>query len=121
MPTYDYLCENCGHTFEKFQMMSDRVLRTCPECGKKKLRRLIGTGAGILFKGSGFYETDYRSDSYKADEKAEKESSKPKESKDSKSDSSSKKSSKNSPDLAPTSLRCAANGSKWIAARCEPP
>lgn len=64
MPTYDYLCDNCGHTFEKFQQMSASPLKKCPQCSKMKLKRLIGTGAGIIFKGSGFYETDYRSDSY---------------------------------------------------------
>lgn len=65
MPTYDYVCDGCGHAFELFQSITDKVKRTCPECGKKKLRRLIGTGAAIMFKGSGFYQTDYRSDSYK--------------------------------------------------------
>jgi putative FmdB family regulatory protein len=60
MPTYDYECRACDHTFEKFQSMSAGVLRKCPECGKLKLRRLIGCGAGVIFKGSGFYETDYK-------------------------------------------------------------
>ena len=71
MPTYAYECEACGHHFEKFQSMSANSLRTCPECKKRKLQRLIGPGAGIIFKGSGFYETDYRSDSYKKAEKAD--------------------------------------------------
>jgi putative FmdB family regulatory protein len=74
MPTYDYRCDACGHEFELFQQMSDPVKRKCPKCGKAKLQRLIGTGAGVIFKGGGFYETDYRSDSYKkaaeADQKA---------------------------------------------------
>lgn len=70
MPTYDYQCAACGHAFEKFQSMTARVLRKCPSCGKPKLERLIGTGAGFIFKGDGFYITDYRSDSYKAGEKA---------------------------------------------------
>lgn len=74
MPTYDYRCENCGHEFEKFQSMSASVLRKCPKCGKSFLKRLIGTGAGIIFKGSGFYQTDYRSDSYT--QSAKKESDK---------------------------------------------
>lgn len=65
MPTYDYQCDACNHAFEEFQSFSDPVLKKCPKCGKLKLRRLLGTGAAILFKGSGFYQTDYRSDSYK--------------------------------------------------------
>ena len=65
MPTYEYACEKCGHQFDEFQSITAKPLRKCPECGKLALRRLIGTGAGIIFKGSGFYETDYRSESYK--------------------------------------------------------
>jgi putative FmdB family regulatory protein len=65
MPTYDYECDACGHKFEQFQSYNDPVLRKCPECKKAKLRRLFGTGAAVVFKGSGFYQTDYRSDSYK--------------------------------------------------------
>ena len=65
MPTYDYACQKCGHTFEEFQSITAKPLRKCPECGKMSLKRLIGAGAGIIFKGSGFYQTDYRSDSYK--------------------------------------------------------
>ena len=65
MPTYDYVCDGCGHAFELFQSMTDSVKKTCPKCGKKKLRRLIGAGGAIVFRGSGFYKTDYRSDSYK--------------------------------------------------------
>jgi len=64
MPTYDYRCDGCGHEFEKFQSMSASVLKKCPQCSKMKLKRLIGAGAGVIFKGSGFYQTDYRSDSY---------------------------------------------------------
>ncbi len=75
MPTYDYVCDGCKHEFELFQQMTDSVKRKCPECKKNKLRRLFGTGAAIVFKGSGFYQTDYRSDSYKkaaaADKKAQ--------------------------------------------------
>ena len=65
MPTYDYRCESCDHEFELFQQMSAPVETVCPKCGLESLRRLVGTGGGILFKGSGFYETDYRSASYK--------------------------------------------------------
>jgi putative FmdB family regulatory protein len=72
MPTYDYECGACEHAWELFQPMSAKPVRKCPECGKLKAERLIGTGGGILFKGSGFYETDYRSASYKKGAKAEK-------------------------------------------------
>jgi len=74
MPTYEYICEGCGHKFETFQTIRAKSLRTCPKCGKKKLKRLIGTGAGIIFKGSGFYQTDYRSESYKKAAESEKKS-----------------------------------------------
>lgn len=67
MPTYEYRCDNCGHEMEAFQSMSAKPLKKCPECGRMKLVRLIGTGAAVLFKGSGFWQTDYRSDSYKKD------------------------------------------------------
>jgi putative FmdB family regulatory protein len=69
MPTYEYKCQACGHTFEKFQTMTAPHVRKCPECGRSKVKRLIGTGAGLIFKGSGFYETDYRSDAYKQEAK----------------------------------------------------
>jgi putative FmdB family regulatory protein len=71
MPTYDYECDACNHTFEEFQSMTEKPLKKCPKCKKPKLRRLIGTGAAILFKGSGFYQTDYRSESYKSAAKAD--------------------------------------------------
>ena len=70
MPTYDYECTVCAHKFEKFQSIKARPLRKCPECGGK-VQRLIGMGAAILFKGSGFYETDYRSAEYKKQAKAD--------------------------------------------------
>jgi len=64
MPHYDYVCDACDHSFELFQSITADTKRKCPECGKLKLRRLIGPGAAIVFKGSGFYQTDYRSSSY---------------------------------------------------------
>ena len=76
MPTYDYRCESCGNAFEEFQSITAETLKKCPKCGKNKLVRLIGTGAGVIFKGSGFYETDYRSESYKKSAEAEKGGSK---------------------------------------------
>lgn len=79
MPTYDYECDACSHRFELFQSITDAVRRKCPQCGKPKLRRLIGAGAGILFKGSGFYITDYRSDSYKKAADADRKPSEPKD------------------------------------------
>jgi len=60
MPTYDYRCDACGHEFEAFQGINDARLRKCPQCGKNALVRLIGGGAAIIFKGSGFYATDYK-------------------------------------------------------------
>lgn len=74
MPTYEYECRKCGHYFEKFQSMTEARIKTCPVC-KGRVDRLIGTGAGIIFKGSGFYETDYRSDSYQQAAKEESTSS----------------------------------------------
>lgn len=70
MPTYDYICDGCGHKFEHFQSMTSAILKKCPQCNKAKLRRLIGSGAGVIFKGSGFYATDYRSDNYKSSAKS---------------------------------------------------
>jgi putative FmdB family regulatory protein len=93
MPTYDYRCSACGHEFELFQSMSESTKRKCPECGKLALERLIGTGAAVLFKGSGFYETDYRSDSYKKAAEADKKSTEPKKDDASKKDGTSKKDS----------------------------
>ena len=74
MPTYDYECDACGHTFELFQSISADPEKKCPKCKKLKLRRLIGTGAAVMFKGSGFYQTDYRSDPYKKSAAADKTS-----------------------------------------------
>lgn len=97
MPTYDYECDACGHEFELFQSISEPVKRKCPECKKSKLRRLFGTGAAVVFKGSGFYETDYRSESYK---KGAEKDKKPKDSseKTTKKESSSAKKKADSSD-----------------------
>ena len=73
MPTYEYVCDSCNHEFERFQSITESPLRKCPDCGRLEVRRLISGGAGFLFKGSGFYITDYRSDGYKQAAKKEKE------------------------------------------------
>jgi len=98
MPTYDYVCQACGHELEVFQGINDPVLKKCPECKKQKLQRQFGTGAAIVFKGSGFYQTDYRSESYKKAAKAEQPKSDSKSKadggkKEGKSDSSTAKAS----------------------------
>lgn len=98
MPTYDYQCAACDHTWEEFQSITAKPKRKCPECGKLKAKRLIGTGAGVLFKGSGFYQTDYRSSSYKKGAEAAKsaESAAKSAKSDSKSESKSSGSSDSS-------------------------
>jgi putative FmdB family regulatory protein len=106
MPTYDYICDACGHEFEVYESITAQPRNDCPECKTLKLRRKIGPGAAILFKGSGFYQTDYRSDSYKKAAQADKSSSEPaKASSDSKStgDSSSPASPKSTPAPAASS------------------
>jgi putative FmdB family regulatory protein len=75
MPTYDYRCNACSHEFEEFQSIKADALTTCPKCQKESLERLIGPGAALIFKGSGFYLTDYRSEGYRKAAKAEKDSS----------------------------------------------
>lgn len=77
MPTYQYECAACEHEFEEFQPITAPPLRTCPACGERKLQRLIGTGGGLLFRGSGFYQTDYRSESYKKAAEAEAKAAAP--------------------------------------------
>ncbi len=101
MPTYDYQCDACEHKFEHFQSISDPLLTKCPECGKKKLRRLFGTGGAIVFKGSGFYQTDYRSDSYKKGAKADSKASESKSSEASKGDSAKGETKSESPKPKP--------------------
>ena len=94
MPTYDYRCSACGHEFEMFQQITAKPAKVCPECAGRALQRLIGTGSGVLFKGSGFYQTDYRSESYKQAAKADTSS-------ESSSSSSSKDTSKDKPKDTP--------------------
>lgn len=93
MPTYDYACDACNHQFELFQSMKDEPKRKCPACGRKKLRRLIGAGAAIVFKGSGFYKTDYRSNSYQKAAAADKNGTNASSNNGSEKTSSEKKSS----------------------------
>ena len=97
MPTYDYKCDACEHTWEEFQSIKAEPTKKCPECGKKKAKRLIGTGAGVIFKGSGFYQTDYRSSSYQKSADADKAAQTPK------SESSGGKSDTKSGDSKPAS------------------
>lgn len=84
MPTYDYACDACHHEFEQFESITAEPQKKCPKCKKNKLRRLFGAGGGLIFKGSGFYQTDYRPDSYKKAAEADKPKS------ESSSDSTSK-------------------------------
>jgi putative FmdB family regulatory protein len=100
MPTYDYECDACGHSFELFQSISEPVKKKCPECGQPKLRRLFGTGAAVVFKGSGFYQTDYRSDSYKKAAEKDKPAG---EAKSDKSDTKSEAKSESKSESAPAS------------------
>lgn len=99
MPTYDYQCARCGHAFELFHGPDEKPRRTCPKCRARKVQRLIGTGAAVIFKGSGFYHTDYRSESYKSAARKEQGdgSSGKKDSADQK-DSAGKKGSSSSKD-----------------------
>jgi len=106
MPTYQYECQSCGHVFERFQSMTDEPVKRCPEC-RCKVKRLFGTGAGILFKGSGFYETDYRSDHYKQAEKKEQSSATETATKDSGGD---KKPEKKKPEKKAEKSKKAATG-----------
>lgn len=108
MPTYDYECDACGHTLEIFQGINDPKKKKCPECGKNKLQRLFGTGAAIVFKGSGFYETDYRSEGYKKAAKKDKESQKSETS----SDKGSKAENKTSKSESKTSKPKKSDGGK---------
>ena len=102
MPTYDYSCDACDHAFEVFESITVEPQKKCPKCKRKKLRRLFGAGAGVVFKGSGFYQTDYRSESYKKAASADK----PAESPAPASDSPAKTESK------PTPAKSESNSSK---------
>jgi putative FmdB family regulatory protein len=75
MPTYDYQCKACHHRWELFQSIKAEPEKKCPKCGKRQAERMIGPGAGIIFKGSGFYQTDYRSSNYKKAAEADKKAS----------------------------------------------
>ena len=90
MPTYEYECQKCGHKFEQSQRITDEPLKRCPKC-KGKVKRLLGTGVGVIFKGSGFYATDYRSPGYKAAAKRDSESGGDKPSEKKSSDGKDKK------------------------------
>ena len=103
MPTYDYQCDNCSHEMEAFQSITANPLKKCPECGKLKLKRLLGTGAGLIFKGSGFYETDYRSESYNKAAKADTETKADK--KEVSSDSKSSPDTKSTSDTKPSAKK----------------
>ena len=72
MPTYGYLCESCGCEFEQFQPITAKPIRKCPKCSRNSVKRLIGCGSGVIFRGSGFYQTDYRSESYKKSEESQR-------------------------------------------------
>jgi putative FmdB family regulatory protein len=108
MPTYAYKCESCGHGFEQFQSITAKPIRKCPVCGKTTAKRLVGAGSGILFKGSGFYQTDYRSDTYKKAAEGDKGTPSKKET-DSSSTSSS--TTKPTPDTKAKSLKKSASSS----------
>jgi putative FmdB family regulatory protein len=99
MPTYDYICDSCGHEFEAYESITVSPRTECPECKLPKLRRKIGPGAAILFKGSGFYQTDYRSESYKKAAEADKSSGS--SAKSSSSDTKSSSESSSSPKSEP--------------------
>jgi putative FmdB family regulatory protein len=102
MPTYAYKCDSCGHEFDQFQSITAKPVHKCPACGKRTVKRLVGTGAGIIFKGSGFYQTDYRSDTYKKAAEGDKGIAPKKETN---SSSASSPSPKPTPDTKAKSLK----------------
>jgi putative FmdB family regulatory protein len=93
MPIYEYQCANCGHQLEELQSISEPPLKKCPKCGKDALKKLIGSGGGLIFKGSGFYLTDYKKKSSSGSQSASKKE-KPKDSKPPASDKAAKESKK---------------------------
>ena len=101
MPTYEYRCENCGHEFEQFQSITASPLRKCSSCDKMTLKRLIGAGSGIIFKGSGFYQTDYRTENYKNGAKNVTTAGNTEKKTESKSEAKDSKDSKDSKTTAP--------------------
>lgn len=122
MPTYEYICEKCGHTFDKFHSISAKPLTTCPEdcCARKpwakgKVRRAISAGAGLIFKGSGFYITDYRSDSYK--QAAKKDTSPAPSSSSANGSSSASSGSGSSTSSSPASGSSGSSGTKPAASK----
>lgn len=92
MPTYDYSCAACGHRFERFESINDDALKACLKCGKKKAKRMLGTGAGLIFKGAGFYTTDYKKSS--GGDSGEGKSKEPEKKSDSKEKKKGEKESK---------------------------
>ena len=112
MPTYDYKCDACDHTWEEFKSIKAEATKKCPSCGKKKAQRLIGAGAGLIFRGSGFYLTDYRSDSYKKAAEADKSSQSSGES-SAKSESSGKPESSGKSESSATNLTMAV--ALWVS------
>src|SRR5688572_32072163 len=116
MPTYEYQCDACGNKFEKFQSITAGRIKKCPKCGKNKVRRLISTGAGLIFKDSGFYITDYRSESYKEKAKSESGGDKPA---DTKADAAKGDASKSEPAKADAPKPAAKSGP--APAKAAPP
>ncbi len=110
MPTYEYQCDACGHAFEKFQSIMAAPVKVCPKCGKRKVRKLISAGAGLIFKGSGFYITDYREGTYSKDAKADSAAPAEAKSGDAKSDgksSDAKSGETKSPESKPAETKAA--------------
>jgi putative FmdB family regulatory protein len=112
MPTYEYLCDACGHQFDLFQSIQADPEKKCPKCRKLKLRRLIGAGAAVVFKGSGFYQTDYRSEGYR---KSAAKDSKPSDAGGGSSESSSKSDTKSAAGSDKPAAKKSANASKKSA------